>query len=67
MKFSSILLISVNKFECVGELFLIVKKLLKKLRKLTNTFKPIHRNQLNRRKTLHLGVEEFHAPHASSK
>jgi hypothetical protein len=53
----------VCKFECVSELFLIFKENLKKL---TNTYKLIHRNKENTNKTSYLGVEEFHTTHALS-
>jgi hypothetical protein len=35
-------------------------------KKLTNTFKLLHRNEQNTHKTSYLGVEEFHTPQALS-
>jgi hypothetical protein len=57
--FTFILHISVCKFECVSELSVICKEISIKVKKLTNTFKLIHRNGQNRNKKSNTGVDEY--------
>jgi hypothetical protein len=66
MNFFCILLISVDKFECVSELFHSQRNFCKKLKTFTNTFKLTHRNEQNTSKIWYLNGKEFHAPHALS-
>jgi hypothetical protein len=60
------MLISVYKFECVGDFFFISNENPIKIEKLTNTFKLLHKNEHNANETSYLGVEEFHTPLALS-